>query len=96
MLDLSGYDVIIGYRADDSYFSFARAFIGNEISLNQLSYAMRLGKLGEQIVLKSPAAFDAIRFISCEGVDNTEYYAGERHVTMRQEQHIKQNLKMTT
>ena len=75
MLDLSGYDVIIGYRADDSYFSFARAFIGNEISLNQLSYAMRLGKLGEQIVLKSPAAFDAIRFISCEGVDNTEYYA---------------------
>lgn len=75
LLDLSGYDVIIGYRADDSYFSFARAFIGNEISLNQLSYAMRLGKLGEQIVLKSPAAFDAIRFISCEGVDNTEYYA---------------------
>lgn len=56
LLDLSEYDVIIGYRADDSYFSFARAFIGNEISLNQLSYAMRLGKLGEQIVLKSPAA----------------------------------------
>ena len=65
----------IGYRADDSYFSFARAFIGNEISLNQLSYAMRLGKLGEQIVLKSPAAFDAIQFLSYVGVDNTEYYA---------------------
>ena len=48
---------------------------GNEISLNQLSYAMRLGKLGEQIVLKSPAAFDAIQFISYVGVDNTEYYA---------------------
>lgn len=75
LLDLSEYDVIIGYRADDSYFSFARAFIGNEISLNQLSYAMRLGKLGEQIVLKSPAAFDAIQFISYVGVDNTEYYA---------------------
>lgn len=27
LLDLSEYDVIIGYRADDSYFSFARAFI---------------------------------------------------------------------
>lgn len=75
LLDLSEYDVIIGYRADDSYFSFARAFIGNEISLNQLSYAMRLGKLGEQIVLKSPAAFDAIQFISYVSVDNTEYYA---------------------
>ena len=44
---------------------------GNEISLNQLSYAMRLGKLGEQIVLKSPTAFDAIQFISYVGVDNT-------------------------
>lgn len=75
LLDISEYDVMIGYRADDSYFSFARAFIGNEISLSQLSYAMQLGKLGEQIVLKSPAAFDAIRFISCVGVDNTAYYA---------------------
>lgn len=26
-------------------------------------------------MLKSPAAFDAIRFISYVGVDNTEYYA---------------------
>ena len=75
LLDLSQYDVIIGYRADDSYFSFARGFVSNEISLSQLSYAMRLGKLGEQIVLKSPVAFEAIHFISCEGVDNTEYYA---------------------
>ena len=25
-------------------------------------------------MLKSPAAFDAIRFISCIGVDHTEYY----------------------
>lgn len=32
LLDLSEYDVVIGYRADDFYFSFARAFIGNEIS----------------------------------------------------------------
>lgn len=52
LIDITGYDVIIGYRADDSYFSFARAFINNEISLTQLSYAMKLGKLGEQIVLK--------------------------------------------
>lgn len=67
--------MIIGYRADDSYFSFARAFINNEISLTQLSYAMKLGKLGEQIVLKSPKAFEEIRFLSYSVVDNTEYYA---------------------
>ena len=74
LIDLSPYDMVIGYRADDSYFSFARAFINNEISLAQLSYAMRLGKLGEQFVLKSPAAFERIRFVSYEIADNTEYY----------------------
>ena len=44
------YDVIKGYRADDSYFSFASAFLNNTISLQQLEKAMLLGKLGEQIV----------------------------------------------
>lgn len=75
LIDLTPYDVVIGYRADDSYFSFARAFVNNEISLTQLSYAMRLGKLGEQFVLKSPLAFEKIQFVSYEMADNTEYYA---------------------
>ena len=75
LIDLEPYDVVIGYRADDSYFSFARAFVNNEISLTQLSYAMRLGKLGEQFVLKSPAAFEKLQFVSYEVADNTKYYA---------------------
>ena len=75
LLDLTPYDAIVGYRADDSYFSFAKAFINNEISLSQLSYAMRLGRLGEQFVLKSPIAFEKIQFISYELADSTEYYA---------------------
>lgn len=73
-IDLEPYDVIIGYRADDSYFAFAKAFLNNEISLKQLSYAMHLGNLGEQIVLKSKRAFDCIQFQSYEFVDNKEYY----------------------
>ena len=60
--DFSKADIIRGYRADDSYFSFARAFLGNEISLRQLSLAMRLGKLGEQIVIKSKRAFGRLRY----------------------------------
>lgn len=75
LIDLAPYDAVIGYRADDSYFSFARAFVNNEISLSQLSYAMRLGRLGEQFVLKSPAAFERIQFLSFEIADNIEYYA---------------------
>lgn len=44
--ELGKADVIIGYRADDSYFSFARAFLENRISLAQLERAMKLGGLG--------------------------------------------------
>lgn len=39
--DASQADVIVGYRADDSYFSFARAFVNNAISIDQLAEAMR-------------------------------------------------------
>ncbi len=74
LIDLTPYDAVVGYRADDSYFSFAKAFINNGISLKQLSYAMRLGKPGEQFVLKSPAAFENIQFVSYEFADNTVYY----------------------
>ena len=75
LLDISDYDVIIGYRADDSYFSFARAFLNNTISLSQLSGAMRLGKLGEQLVLKSRTAFDRIQFLGYQEADNAVYYS---------------------
>lgn len=61
-VDYKNYDIIKGYRADDSYFAFASAFLNNTISLSQLERAMVLGKLGEQIVLMSERAFERIRF----------------------------------
>lgn len=67
-------DVIVGYRADDSYFSFARAFVGNGISLKQLGYTMRLGKLGQQYVLISEKAFQQVQFTGYEIAENREYY----------------------
>lgn len=72
--DIFAYDVIIGYRADDSYFSFAQDFVSGVISLQKLAQAMRLGKLGEQIVLKSPKAFAQIQFAGYENADAEEYY----------------------
>ena len=74
LLDISDYDVIIGYRADDSYFSFAQDFVAGVISLQKLSEAMSLGTLGEQIVMKSPKAFDQIQFIGYDSVDAGIYY----------------------
>ena len=73
-VDLSGYDVIIGYRADDSYFSFAQDFIMGVISLSQLEQAMRLGKLGEQIVLKSEKAFQKLMYVDCEAAEAEEFF----------------------
>ena len=72
--DFSKADIIRGYRADDSYFSFARAFLGNEISLRQLSLAMRLGQLGEQVVLKSKKAFGRLRYSGNVLAEAKAYY----------------------
>jgi hypothetical protein len=69
------YDIITGYRADDSYFSFAQDFINGTISVRQLGNAMKLGELGTQFVLKSKKAFDAIRFEGCETAKASEWFA---------------------
>lgn len=73
--DYKSYDIIVGYRADDSYFSFAQDFINGTISYRQLNNAMHLGKLGQQFVLKSPESFTKIRFVSSEAAKHDEWYA---------------------
>lgn len=55
-------DVIVGYRADDSYFSFAKDFLNNTLSYPQLQRAMKLGSLGNQFVVKSRRAFERLVF----------------------------------
>lgn len=74
-LTLDSFDVVCGYRADDSYFSFARAFLDNRISLRQLEQAMQLGDLGRQIMLCSQVAFDALRFIDATTVEGEVWHA---------------------
>lgn len=73
-VNTQAYDVIIGYRADDSYFSFAEDFLNNAISVKKLGKAMRLGNLGEQVVLISKTAFDRIQFFSAEQAERSKYY----------------------
>lgn len=72
-------DVIIGYRADDSYFSFAQDFINGTIFYRQLGNAMHLGKLGQQIVLKSKKAFGQLEYLGSEiALGKTWYEAKAR------------------
>ena len=73
-VDYKSFDIIIGYSADDSYFSYAGDFINGTLSLRDLSEAMRLGKLGEQVVLKSKKAFQALTFIEAIKAPRDEYF----------------------
>jgi len=55
--DLTKYDVIIGWRADDSYFRYARDFLNVSITKNELEKAVKLGNLGIQYFIQSKKAF---------------------------------------
>lgn len=68
-----GYDIIHGYRADDSYFGIASSFLSGGLSLQQLQFALKLGLLGEQVFLQSEKAFDALVFVSAKAVDKSIY-----------------------
>ena len=69
LLNVNDYDVVIGYRADDSYFHFPEAFVRSEITLESLNTIFREGELGKQYVLMSERAFKLIKFL-----DDVEIY----------------------
>ena len=71
--DLTGFDIIRGYRADDSYFQYTSLFLNGTISLEQLNEAMHIGNLGEQVFIQSEKAFEALVFTSAEVVDRSVY-----------------------
>ena len=49
--------------------------MANAVSLRQLDKAMHLGRLGEQVVLKSREAFERIQFIDSMPAQKEEYFA---------------------
>lgn len=74
LIDYKEYDVIIGYRADDAYFTFVNEFITNQTSIDTLNDAMYLGKLGLQVFLQSEKAFKQLEYIDSEAVEKDIYY----------------------
>ncbi len=62
-IDVSKYDVVIGYRADDNYFQFPQALLRSEILISSLEEVYKLGELGKQYVLISEKAFSKVKFI---------------------------------
>lgn len=60
-LDTSNYDIIIGYRADDKFFAFAKSFISGASYRETFEKALRLGNLGIQVFIKSEKAFSRLK-----------------------------------
>ncbi len=94
LIDTSQYDIIIGYRADDSYFSYAYSFISNSLSIRQLEKAMKLGKLGTQVVLVSEKAFNNIKFVKYQKVDKNIYYENYIARDLKARTDYKEEVKM--
>ena len=72
-------DVVIGYRADDSYFNYADSFVNNALSVSRLNEALHLGRLGMQVALRTERAFECLTYLGAEKVAWGEYHP--RYVT---------------
>lgn len=73
LIDVSQYDVVIGYRADDSYYAFPREFLNNNITIEKMESIYLNGELGTQYVLISKKAFDSICFEDFIEVENVYF-----------------------
>ena len=88
-IDVTNYDIVIGYRADDAYFKFPMLFIQNELSIDKLEEIYKLGNLGKQVVLISEKAFSKIKFIDSKPVEKgyyEKYQARKNHADIRFEE----------
>lgn len=77
LIDVSQFDIVIGFRADDSYFRFPEAFVRSEITLESLNKIFKAGELGKQYVIVSKRAFELIHFLNYEEVfeaSRDDYY----------------------
>ena len=67
-------DIVIGYRADDSYFNYADSFVNNALPIRRLTEALHLGRLGMQVALRTERAFECLTYLGAEEVSWSEYH----------------------
>lgn len=58
---IEDFDVIIGYRADDSYFKFAKAVVAEDADVGLLGELLHTGNLGHQVFIQSERAFSKLQ-----------------------------------
>ena len=73
-IDISGYDVIRGIRANDRFYSYMRGFITGLITKEAVERLLTLGDWGVQICLKSAESFNNIKLTGYTGASSDIYY----------------------
>ncbi len=73
-IDVKKYDVVIGYRCDDMWFSIVEAFFNNVISVDFINKLLIKNNENTEVVLLTDKAMNKLKFIGYEEVDNNLYY----------------------
>ena len=69
-INVDDYDVIIGFRADDSYFRFPIRFLSNDLAFEDLEEVFLSGNLGIQYAFMSERAIKSLKFVKAIDCDN--------------------------
>lgn len=81
-IESSSYDVIMGWRANASYFYIAKAFVRDEVDIDILDQLLSLGGLGIQYCIKSEKAYSCLTEIK-EGLECVDYCSFNRKYNER-------------
>jgi len=77
-IDVSKYDLVRGFRANDSYFQFTTDFVTDTITLETLMKSIVAGDLGKQVCLKSEKAYmqlgKQVDVVTISGEDYERYH----------------------
>lgn len=71
-VDARPFDVVVGWRADASYFFIAKEFVRDNIDISILEELLSLGGLGIQYCVKSEKAYSRLREIP-EGLEEVDW-----------------------
>lgn len=85
-INVDEFDIVIGYRADDAYFSFPLEFVRGNLTLDNLETIYMLGNLGKQFAIISQKAIDRIEFIQSYESDNKYVGKYKNRVTYASEE----------
>ena len=77
-INVEEFDIVIGFRADDSYFRFPIRFISSDLSFDDLEEIFLSGDLGVQYAFISKKALELLKFIKIIECDQSylcHYYS---------------------